>query len=93
MSTRTTHPERNDMPGNCGTHGNYLNPGSTCPTCAERIKNLEHVLGRVEVLLNHLVMPETGRVRRALGCRWAISDEPLRCDAENLLPIIHNALK
>jgi len=81
------------MPGNCGTHGNYLNPGSTCPTCAERIRTLEHVLGRVEVLLAHMTMPETGRMNRALGLRWAISDEPLRCDAENLLPVVREAIK
>jgi len=55
-----------------------------------RVASLEATLERCRTVLGNMALENEGSAR--LLRRWKISDEPLRNDAKNLLPIIGSAL-
>lgn len=59
----------------------------------EEIEDLKSVLRRCRTVLGNMAAesnPPPGWL--SIRSRWAISDEPLRHDAKNLLPVIDDAL-
>jgi hypothetical protein len=64
----------------------YPEPNSN----AEKIDPVRGVLERCRTVLGNMALENEGRAR--IFRRWQISDEPLRNDAKNLLPLIDEIL-
>ena len=53
-----------------------------------RLSQTKHVLMRCSTILSHMTAERPAGVGRFIKGRWMISDEPLRNDAANILPVI-----
>lgn len=57
---------------------------------ADHVRQLLGLLERCRTVLGNMALENEGHAR--LFRRWQISDEPLRNDAKNLLPLLNEAL-
>lgn len=55
------------------------------------VTQLRALLSRCRTILENMALENEGSAR--IFRRWPISDEPLRSDAKNLLPLLDEALK
>lgn len=51
----------------------------------KEVKELRNFANRAETILHNMALENKDRMKRALGNRWAVNQEPLRNDAARLL--------
>jgi hypothetical protein len=59
----------------------------------ERLNRCRRMLMRCSTVLNHMAVERQGFWAQLFKGRWMISDEPLRNDAQHLLPLIGDVMR